>query len=670
MHKTPKSPRKPPLLTRAFAFNGGFFTQKITRRILTLAGYKIVIGWPKAREQVIVWGNSPTAHRGRTVAKKTGAQIVTVEDAFLRSLFPAKLNQEPPLGLLIDHKGIHFDPTTPCELEEILLYDPLDDGAILARARASMTRIVQNHLSKYAAIDLDIPCPQAGYVLVIDQALNDASVTASKGNAALFAEMLYYAQEEHPNARILIKSHPETNSGLRSGYYGPEHCQSDRITLMQDPISPFALMEGAIAVYTVSSQVGFEAIMMGHKPRVFGQPFYAGWGLSDDQFPVQRRQRKLTRAQLFAAAMILYPKWYDPYRDRLCQLEDVLATLEAETRAWREDRQGWSADHIRLWKRKHFQDFFGRYQKMTFSSTPTLHKPHMIWAGKAGEDAGCVRVEDGFIRSKGLGAELVPPLSLVCDDMGIYYDPTRQSRLEHLLNTAPDLRPDQRDRAAKLCERLIASHLSKYNLSGETYALAEGRKILVPGQVEDDASIMKGTSSIRTNLALLKSVRESNPDAIIVYKPHPDVETGLRLGKLSPDDAEKYADIIANKGDAIALIDAVDEVHTMTSLMGFEALIRGKQVTTYGTPFYAGWGLTTDLGKRPSRRHNRIDLERLVHTALIDYPRYFDPLTKRACPIEVVLDRIEQSTIPKPRLSTRLLAKTQGIFASYAHLWR
>ena len=51
----------------------------------------------------------------------------------------------------------------------------------------------------------------------------------------------------------------------------------------------------------------------------------------------------------------------------------------------------------------------------------------LVWAGKepAGLSGPALRVEDGFLRSRGLGAELVPPLSLVTDDLGIYYDPTR-----------------------------------------------------------------------------------------------------------------------------------------------------------------------------------------------------------------------------------------------------
>jgi len=118
-------------------------------------------------------------------------------------------------------------------------------------------------------------------------------------------------------------------------------------------------MEGAVAVYTVSSQLGFEAIFAGHKPRVFGAPFYAGWGLTQDEFPVQRRQRSLTRAQLFAAAAILYPKWYDPHTDALCSFETALENLAARARAWREDRNGWVASGMRLWKRDTLQKAFG-----------------------------------------------------------------------------------------------------------------------------------------------------------------------------------------------------------------------------------------------------------------------------------------------------------------------
>ncbi|WP_368184587.1 capsular polysaccharide biosynthesis protein [Aestuariibius sp. HNIBRBA575] len=672
-------PAAQPPAQRLFVYNGGFLTQRRMRRILELSGYDIRLGKPGDDDLIGVWGQSPTAPRGEAVAAHTGSKILRVEDAFLRSVYPGR-SGEPPIGLHLDRKGVHFDPAQPSDLEDILAHDPLDDTALLNRARAAMERLKSAHLSKYNAFDPAAPVPAPGYVLVIDQTRGDASLKASRANRDSFYEMLYYAQEEHPGARIVIKTHPESENGHRPGHYRPEDA-SGRVSLSSDAVSPYALFDGAIAVYTVSSQMGFEAIIAGHKPVVFGQPFYMGWGLTDDRMPLDRRQRNLSRAQLFAAAMILYPRWYDPYCDRLCSLEQAISTLEAETRAWREDHQGWVATGMRMWKRKPMQAVFGQYQKMRFVDPPNRaigkaqdqSRRLMVWSNKETPElaqSGAVRVEDGFLRSKGLGAQLVPPLSLVCDDLGIYYDPTRESRLERLINQSDGLSQDALDRAETLIKTLTKSGLSKYNLDGADLpsGLPAGRCILVPGQVEDDASIQLGTTQIYTNRALLQATRQANPAAIILFKPHPDVEAGLRKGAI--DDADQLADAILTKTDAMAALHRVDEVWTMTSLMGFEALLRGKRVTCFGTPFYAGWGLTDDQAPSLPRRSARPTLAGLVHAVLIAYPRYYDPITQRPCPVEVVVDRLIDGTLPKTGRLNRSLSKLQGLFASYAHLWR
>ena len=650
---------------RLFAFNGGFFLQKRLRRILSLAGYDLRLGRPGAEDLVAIWGQSPTAWRGQAMAEKSGAGRLYVEDAFLRSLFPGRTGGQPPVGLFLDRAAPHFDPARPSDLEQILAHAPLDDTALLNRARGAIERIREAHLTKYCAVDPSLPQPDPGYVLVIDQIRGDASVTASGADEATFREMLVFAQEEHPGCRVLIKTHPETAQGHRPGYFGPQD-ESDRVKLIDTPHSPWALFEGAVGVYTVSSQIGFEAIFAGHKPRVFGQPFYAGWGLTQDERPVPRRQRSLTRAQLFAAAMILYPVWYDPSRDCLCDIETVIAHLEAEARAWRDDHKGWNAYGMRLWKRRHIQAFFGRFRPVTFDKHPS-ERPAMVWGQKDAPEGAC-RVEDGFLRSRGLGAELVPPISLVLDDIGIYYDPTRPSRLEALIASRAELRPDQSLRAEALIEAIRRLGLTKYNLGKARPALPEGHRILVPGQVEDDASILLGAGDISSNAALLEAVRAANPDAVILYKPHPDVSAGLRLGAIP--DAAQFADVLVDHVDMADLLNAVDEVWTMTSGTGFEALLRGRRVVTYGAPFYAGWGLTEDKGRIPARRNAEVTLQGLVHATLIDYARYLDPLTGRPCAVEVALERLANGTTPYRGPANRLLSKLQGVFASYATLWR
>ncbi|TVS06022.1 MAG: capsular polysaccharide biosynthesis protein [Rhodobacteraceae bacterium] len=636
-----------------------------------LAGYPLCFGWPSPEGRVAVWGHAPRAHRGEAVARHTGATLLRIEDAFLRSLFPGRAG-EPTLGLLIDLQGIHYDPSRPSDLETLLATHPLDDHALLERARRAMARLKASGLSKYSAHDPGLAPPPPGYLLVIDQVKGDASLTHGGLDGPLpphlFREMLVQAQLDFPGARIVIRTHPEARGGHRPGHFLPEDAQPDHITLHEVPTNPWELLEGAIAVYTVSSQLGFEAIFAGHRPRVFGLPFYAGWGLTEDLTAHPRRRRRLTRAQLFAAAMLLYPKWYDPCRDRLCAFEDTLDHLEALTRAWAEDRHGYTALDMRLWKRPHLQAFFGQWQRLRFSKTPSPDRPNLVWGAAPAPATGrTIRIEDGFLRSRGLGADLTPPLSLVADDLGIYYDPGQASRLEALI--AAPLPPGAEDRAHALIKAITNHDLSKYNLAGTLPPLPEGHRILVPGQVEDDASIRLGAGPIRTNLALLQETRRQNPDAVILYKPHPDVEAGLRTGAIPEGGAKQYADLILPQADPARLLSEVDELWTITSTMGFEALLRGLPVTTLGAPFYAGWGLTRDLGPILKRRTARPSLEALAHAALIAYPRYHDPISGLPCPPEVALERLASGPLPR-KPSLRLLAKLQGAFTSYNWLWR
>lgn len=657
---------------RLCVFNSGFLTRTRIRRILELAGWRVTLGRPSAGDWVGVWGAAPSADRGTAVARSHDAPVLRVEDAFLRSLHPGRVGNEPPIGLLLDRSGVHFDASRPSDLETLLFEDPLDDTALLNSARSLMARMTDAKLSKYAAFDAGLMPPDPGYVLVIDQVEGDASVLASVPGTdmarARFAEMLYYAQTEHPTARILIRSHPEARAGKRPGHYTAEQAQG-RIAFIDGDLAPMDLLTGAIAVYTLSSQMGFEAILAGHRPRVFGTPFYAGWGLTEDEHQLTRRRRNLTRAQLFAGAMIRFPVWYDPYHDRLTDLDRVTATLESARRAWQEDRAGWTGQNIRLWKRQHMQAMFGRHKPMRFASSPPAEAARvMCWGTASTPDHWSV--EDGFIRSQGLGAKLVPPHSMVLDDLGIYFDPTRPSRLEQLIADSVSLPEHALDRARRVIDRVIADRVSKYATGqpGRDLPDSQGRRvILVPGQVEDDASIRLGSPEIKTNADLLKRTRDANAEAFIIYKPHPDVVAGLRPGVMK--DALDWADHVAPDMPITSLLDQVDHVWTMTSLTGFEALLREVPVTTLGVPFYAGWGLTTDLCPIPDRRRQVVSLEGLAHAALIGYPRYIDPVTGQPCPVEVVLERLATGkTYRSPQL--RILSKAQGLLAGYAWLWR
>jgi capsular polysaccharide export protein len=265
------------------------------------------------------------------------------------------------------------------------------------------------------------------------------------------------------------------------------------------------------------------------------------------------------------------------------------------------------------------------------------------------------RVEDGFIRSLGLGSDLLPPASVIVDGSGIYFDPSGPSDLETLLATHP-FDDALRLRARLLIDRLVAANISKYAAGGLAPTLdapAGRRVVLVPGQVADDLSVQLGGGTIKGNLELLRQVRAAAPDAFIVYRPHPDVDAGHRRGAVPDDVILRFADRICRGGAMAPLIGAVDEVHTLTSLAGFEALLRGRRVVTYGQPFYAGWTLTEDRAPVP-RRGRSLSVEELAAGTLLLYPRYVDPLTRLPCGPEVLIDRLADQALWQPTLLMRL----------------
>ncbi len=267
-----------------------------------------------------------------------------------------------------------------------------------------------------------------------------------------------------------------------------------------------------------------------------------------------------------------------------------------------------------------------------------------------------LEVEDGFIRSAGLGADCVPPLSIIVDGEGVHFDPNRPSGIECLLQHG-HFPPSLLARAAALRQAIVAAGLSKYERAASAALPRPGgarRHVLVPGQVEDDRAVTSG-GALPSNLELLRRARaEAGPAAFLIYKPHPDVLAGHRKGHIAPADMAALADRVETDAPMAALITMVDELHVNSSLAGFEALLRGKPVTVHGVPFYAGWGLTHDRGPVPARRTARRGLDELVAAACLLYPRYLDPVTSLPCPAEVLVHRL--TTAPPPLAPTAATA--------------
>ncbi|WP_448659581.1 hypothetical protein ACPVPU_03650 [Sphingomonas sp. CJ99] len=287
--------------------------------------------------------------------------------------------------------------------------------------------------------------------------------------------------------------------------------------------------------------------------------------------------------------------------------------------------------------------------------------PIGLMDGAARADVPVAWCEDGFIRSSGLGAALVQPGSIVIDRLAPHYDPARASELEQCLaNQHPD--DEACARARRLIDRLCGLGITKYNLTGTTADLPAGRRIaLVCGQVGDDLSLRHAAPPGATMTALLARARAEEPHAYLIYKPHPDVVAGLRTGAIDVADTRRLADAVLPDADLAALLPRIDVLHCWSSLAGFEALLRGREVVVHGRPFYAGWGLTRDLWP-PERRGRKLTLEQLVAIALIDYPLYADPLTGLPCSVEHLVDRLAAApAMGKPPIAARIAAMVQRL---------
>ena len=192
---------------------------------------------------------------------------------------------------------------------------------------------------------------------------------------------------------------------------------------------------------------------------------------------------------------------------------------------------------------------------------------------------------------------------MVKDYKGIYFNSQKVSDLEDILINYDFFLQTQEiiieaQRGIKLFRNMKLTKYYDYNrLESSVILNSKKYKILVIGQVEDDASIIYGSHKKLNNIDLIKQALKDYPNAMVYYRPHPDVYYRNRKAQSEIDLTSKLYEVISPEVVISSLFDQVDHVYTITSLSGFEALIHGKKVTCLGTPFYSGWGITDDKQK-------------------------------------------------------------------------
>jgi capsular polysaccharide export protein len=282
-------------------------------------------------QAVLAWGHKPSALRAERLTQKLGLPLLKAEDGFLRSFGPG--SEFPALSAVVDTQGIYYDSTGPSDLETLLA----DDENLLvdtSHVDAAITMLINNQLSKYnhaPNVKLSISETADEAVLVIDQTYGDMSVQFGKANQQTFTHMLQAAIDENPGAQIWIKTHPEVSSGSKRGYLSQVKVRAlpkgGQLLLLRELANPIGLLQQVNKVYVATSGMGFEALLCAKPVRCFGLPWYAGWGVTEDEQYCPRRIRTRSIHELFAAAYLRYTRYLNPVTHKQGSIFDVMAWL-------------------------------------------------------------------------------------------------------------------------------------------------------------------------------------------------------------------------------------------------------------------------------------------------------------------------------------------------------
>jgi len=278
------------------------------------------------------WGITPSNAKARQeeAARALGRPIAYIEDGFIRSV-DIGLSGEPGLAIILDDTTAYYDATRPSRLQRLLETGPSLSTSQINRARAAISKIVKNKVSKYnhaPDLSLSIGTPGRKKILLVDQRFGDQSVASGLADESSYERMLHDALREYQDCDIIIKQHPDAIRGGKSSYYSNERIAfakyAENLYLVNFDINPYSLLHIVDEVFVVTSGMGFEALMAGKIVHCYGAPFYAGWGATLDRLTIPGRTRKRSLEELFHFAYIECSRYFHPERNEVVEVEELV----------------------------------------------------------------------------------------------------------------------------------------------------------------------------------------------------------------------------------------------------------------------------------------------------------------------------------------------------------
>lgn len=597
------------------------------------------------------WGYGEYSQKAQRIAQKHNKPFIFLEDGFLRSPFVSSLSKQP-YSLVIDTKAPYYDSSVVTDLENLICKTTLSLEQ-RHNAQIAIDFFVNKKLGKFTIInDIDNAMLPNGFeqdsILLIDQVAGDLSLQYGQVTPEVAKYAFDFIVEAYPNKKIYLKLHPEVLAGKKKGCFDFSHKQKNVICISD--IDLISLLAVKPHLFVLTSLAGFEGVLHGCPVTVFGLPWYAGYGLTNDKHSdavtLAKRRKPVDLQTVFHCAYMIYSHYVNPISRKRTDFFTLMQHFSRIKRHIQMMRGHILAVGIRPWKRKDFYSWIKTpFNKVTFCTheknvlnilkgSPQTDFKIIVWNYKHSEliqkietdykNIKIIRVEDGFIRSYGLGSDFFPPLSLCFDNNHLYFYHTQNNKSDfHEIAQQVPFNQFFLERAKALKETIKKNNISKYNLEKITPINIKTDKyiIFVAGQVAGDASLRYGglPDDLQNDYDLLKRVRTDYPNSYILYKPHPDVTKGNRAKGSDFDKCHEFYNQIEIDASVISCINVCDMVVILTSQTGFDALIRNKKVLCYGEAFYKNYNLCVNDSKI---LNSEMTLDNFIHTALVEYPLY------------------------------------------------
>jgi capsular polysaccharide export protein len=302
------------------------------RKLGNIASLSLLFGINPKIDLIIVWGYTENkAIEFYSKIKKN--PLYRMEDGLVRSALIGATHSTP-YSLILDKAGLYYNPKTETDLDKILnVYNFRDDTVLIQEAKQSLKLMIDMQISKYNPPSVEkidkLGIKLTKRVVVLGQVDNDSAIRYGNPDNWSSIELVKLARYENPLAEVLYRPHPEVYKGYQKSRFRKKSIEYiAKLVSPEEPLLEF--LETIDHVYTINSLSGLEALLRGKKVTTVGAAFYGGWGLTDDRYKFQKRDRELSLDELFAGVYLKYPRYLSDLKNNFLGLQTAIYRIKAD----------------------------------------------------------------------------------------------------------------------------------------------------------------------------------------------------------------------------------------------------------------------------------------------------------------------------------------------------